>query len=483
MSCLWRQLATFTLGVGLIAFLAGCPSTPGPTLSATPGTLNFTVADASLEFQVDVTVDLAWSASTDQPWISLSSQSGNGDGRVTVTVDRAQLDAAEAHSGTVTVEAGNLTDTVNVVVDTEPSADEVAALLSAAFAMADLDGDERLSFTEAQTALPGMTQMLFDAIDEDEDGYLSEAELQAGGTRSTRDIAADLVANFVAVDTDENEELSWTEAREFSPDLSEAGFATIDTNSDEALSREEILALARYADEFESDDTLETAQAIAVGEAQFRTFHNDEDIDWVALEIKEPVMIKLDASTESRGIYFYLALNNASGTWLYSNAGYEANLIYILEEPGTYYVQVSKTVWDVNGLNEYTLHFSQTPVSALPYDSYEHDDVRTEANEIALGATQRHTFHSPTDRDWVAIQVNGFTTLELTVARPDGRYIVLELYDGAQNLIRYSQEVNPTLTHTFNVPGTYYAVVYSVDFEVDGDNAYTLTVEEVLEDP
>jgi hypothetical protein len=43
---------------------------------------------------------------------------------------------------------------------------------------ADTDGDARLSFTEAETALPGLTQEDFDLLDSNGDGYLTRDELE-----------------------------------------------------------------------------------------------------------------------------------------------------------------------------------------------------------------------------------------------------------------------------------------------------------------
>ncbi len=58
-----------------------------------------------------------------------------------------------------------------------PTVEEALEALAASFDEADTENDSRLSFSEAQAVLPGLTKEVFDLIDTDGDGYLSRAEL------------------------------------------------------------------------------------------------------------------------------------------------------------------------------------------------------------------------------------------------------------------------------------------------------------------
>ena len=117
-----RQIIPLFVTLGFASLLTGCP--PATTLTASPATLNFTLENASRDITVDFTNGARdWTASDNQPWLTISRASGNGDGSVTVTVDRAQMDTTQANSGTVTITAGTLTDTVNVTVEDMPSED------------------------------------------------------------------------------------------------------------------------------------------------------------------------------------------------------------------------------------------------------------------------------------------------------------------------------------------------------------------------
>lgn len=61
-----------------------------------------------------------------------------------------------------------------------PTLAEAIATLGDSFDTADVDGNGGLSFEEAEAALAGLTQELFDAIDTNQDGELSAAELGIG---------------------------------------------------------------------------------------------------------------------------------------------------------------------------------------------------------------------------------------------------------------------------------------------------------------
>ncbi len=57
--------------------------------------------------------------------------------------------------------------------------DEIAQLLIDAFIASDINEDELLSIIEARAAYPQLTEGDFDTLDENGDGFLSLAELEA----------------------------------------------------------------------------------------------------------------------------------------------------------------------------------------------------------------------------------------------------------------------------------------------------------------
>ncbi len=53
--------------------------------------------------------------------------------------------------------------------------------LGSSFDTIDANGDGKVSFAEAQAALPGLTQAVFDLVDTNGDGFITKEELEGGG--------------------------------------------------------------------------------------------------------------------------------------------------------------------------------------------------------------------------------------------------------------------------------------------------------------
>ncbi|PIE91256.1 MAG: hypothetical protein CR997_01895 [Acidobacteria bacterium] len=77
--------------------------------SLTPPTVNMVAAGATQP--IAVTSVAAWTASSDQPWLTLSPANGTGNGVIQVT---AEANAGIVRTATVTVTSGSLTQTVTV---------------------------------------------------------------------------------------------------------------------------------------------------------------------------------------------------------------------------------------------------------------------------------------------------------------------------------------------------------------------------------
>ncbi len=81
---------------------------PGGSINADPTFLDFGTYETDLPLEITVTTGpgadpIAWTASTETPWISLSPESGTGTGTVTVTVNRVGLDPDVYTDGLVTI--------------------------------------------------------------------------------------------------------------------------------------------------------------------------------------------------------------------------------------------------------------------------------------------------------------------------------------------------------------------------------------------
>ena len=83
--------------------------TAAATLSVTPGTINITAAGETKPLTVNASG--AWTAASDQTWLTLSAASGTGDGSVNVT---ATANPGTSRTAKVTFTSGSITREVNV---------------------------------------------------------------------------------------------------------------------------------------------------------------------------------------------------------------------------------------------------------------------------------------------------------------------------------------------------------------------------------
>jgi len=102
---------------------------PPTTIDAEPRLLDFDATKTALTVHVDAASppgvgDVAWTAATATPWLSVSPESGTGSGDITVTVDRTGLAAGIYTDGAITVTSGGIP--MNVDVAMEVSAAKIA---------------------------------------------------------------------------------------------------------------------------------------------------------------------------------------------------------------------------------------------------------------------------------------------------------------------------------------------------------------------
>lgn len=300
------------------------------------------------------------------------------------------------------------------------------------------------------------------------------------GTISTGDIAFELSEVFDAADTDGDEVLSLAEAQATLPGVSELAFAELDTDSDGSLTLHEVQIFGSGADAYETDDEMEEASPIAAGETQSHNFHNYYDIDWVVVEVTDPVTVTLNAASETGYIYFYLDLYDSDGNGLASADGDEVSLAHSIYTPGFYFIRVGNYDVDETLENAYTLHLEEMPAPELVLDSFEVDDSPEQASPIAVDEVQDRTFHVSNDQDWVAIEVTEPTTLSLRGESETGEvYFYIDLYDASINWLASVEGYSEALTYIFDTPGTYYALVSTEYVDELTGNAYTLSLEQI----
>lgn len=177
-------------------------------------------------------------------------------------------------------------------------------------------------------------------------------------------------------------------------------------------------------DSYENDNTYTAANYIKSGETQVHSIFPMTDIDWVKFDVTTAsnVDIKTGGTSGDTIMYLYSSSGAPSSYLAYNNdiCGYDSNGTQIgynffseistTLQPGTYYVKIME-----NGQNSvissYNLSLSMAAETPTPTqtpvikDSYEVDDVYTQANTILSGVSQEHSIHTGTDTDWVKFNV------------------------------------------------------------------------------
>lgn len=106
---------------------------------------------------------------------------------------------------------------------------------------ADQNGDGMISYDEAIESLPGMTEDRFKQMDANGDGQLGGDELPARGERRDSAARAEAAhARFDSMDKNKDGKLSQSEVKSYSPRFSPERFAAMDANGDGTLSFEEV---------------------------------------------------------------------------------------------------------------------------------------------------------------------------------------------------------------------------------------------------
>jgi len=209
-------------------------------------------------------------------------------------------------------------------------------------------------------------------------------------------------------------------------------------------------------DEYEGDDSMNSAKMLSAGAEQFRSSHILEDEDWILLDTKlgsfSIVAEPIAGSPAKMRIDFFgggnLGLVQLGRAEQDENGG--ARTTFELTRDVPIYARVKQRSINAYGQDyQYRVTFSEAQPAG---DAYEPDDTYTQAHKLPLEEAQIHGFHLSTDRDWVALDVipGSWYILETTVPSGSETMLVADLFrkEGeSENLVVHpyrNREITPT---------------------------------------
>ncbi len=249
-----------------------------------------------------------------------------------------------------------------------------------------------------------------------------------------------------------------------------------------------------FIDEYEEDDTQDTATQIEIGELQEHNFYDDAS-DWLTFYAYTHSQYTIQTSALGSFADTKLSLSGMSGenNTTDDNGGDEALASKIVFRPaysGNYYVEVSSVatidlslVASATGSNrEYTVLVSSVAVGIA--DDYEDDDSIDVAQTIAVGDTQSHNFYDDTN-DWLLFDaIGGVAYVVQTKSLGSFANTFLEIYDTDATTLLVDDNNSGTEANaskiTWSAPqnGTYYIKVSSADGSKGEERNYDIFLKE-----
>lgn len=179
---------------------------------------------------------------------------------------------------------------------------------------------------------------------------------------------------------------------------------------------------AERGDGFEADDTPQTARAIVNGQTQNRSLHMAGDVDWATFTTgpngASSVRIETAGAPAGDTELFLYGPNSSTTLFAYNDDAPNGKFSLITLNslpPGTYYIKVSEFGND-GTIAAYTLRATWSDAPApTPGDSFESDDVPTNAKSIARGQTQARSIHTETDVDWAMFTIGANGAFDVRV--------------------------------------------------------------------
>ncbi len=196
-------------------------------------------------------------------------------------------------------------------------------------------------------------------------------------------------------------------------------------------------------DLYEPDNSAAEARPIEPGIPQTHALCTTGDEDWVAFTPVPGTTYRIETTNLMTGTDTVLELYQPDGvTMITANddlgSGLASALVWSFPTTATYYLKASH--FSGRGDPEYTYDLLITPVECA--DSYEPNDSPAAATFFALGTTQRHTFCTTGDADWVTFTGTAGERMVIETRNlAPGTDTVLELYgsDGT-SLISFNDD-------------------------------------------
>ena len=150
----------------------------------------------------------------------------------------------------------------------------------------DTNNDNKVTWDELSAALPSASLFDFRAVDQNSDGSISATEmtnnisaldLEPGDTAvSTPSVEINnapvaAATAFTVIDTDNSNSVSWDELSAAAPDVSLFDFSEADQNGDGVLSESELANGAKYLEQYNADDVVQSDGGPVVNQPEIET--------------------------------------------------------------------------------------------------------------------------------------------------------------------------------------------------------------------
>ena len=245
-----------------------------------------------------------------------------------------------------------------------------------------------------------------------------------------------------------------------------------------------LVPLAFAVSDSGSNDSLESAQPVSLGDSISGEISPKGDVDFYSFQLTQSGKVTLDMKAYME--YYSLLLYNSSGERIWyddhnqwtESVGFRNDTYHLFLESGTYYLQVKGSYWndgDSNYPGTYEIKTAFDPANATEAEPNNSID---QANPVTLGEPIRGVIAQNGDYDWFQFAQTASNVLSIDVTAYMEYYSLL-IYNASGSLIWYDDhnqwtESSGYRTDAYQVdlePGTYYLQVKG-SYWKDGDSSY-----------
>ena len=216
-------------------------------------------------------------------------------------------------------------------------------------------------------------------------------------------------------------------------------------------------------DNYELDNSLETAPIIGVDTDQEHSINPIGDIDWCKFELDQSYSITL--STNSNGSPMSISLLDSFGELYSTPPGGAPNpgFSYTNLPAGTYYIRIISGIL----IGSYTVRWTITGNTGPGTDAYEPNNSSISATVLtANNPSYNHSINPLNETDWYKFTLAQPANVNIIVSS-NGSGIVMQLYaPDASTILDTKSGADPNISYP-NLPvGTYYIKVYGLGYLV-----------------